>query len=517
MRDTLTDTNELISVAADGSHPNPFVNGEPVMTPDGRYVVFGANSSLTPGASGYGDVYLRDRTLGTTELVSRGLGGQLPDDSSGSGIQAITPDGRYVAFTSYSTNLVAGDTNGEPDLFVLDRVTGTMARASVSSTSTQSNGETSDGGYLAVSPAGHVVVAFHSDASNLVAGDPGTGEFLHDLTTGQTTRLVGPANVASVKVTDLSPDGMLVVYQKLVGNDLQVFLLDRSDATVELISANTVGAPSGSVGELSEAQSSNGNISDDGRFVGFGSNANDLVENDTNAFCDNGEEVPVSCDESYVRDRLTSTTTRVSVADDGTQSDGRSYAARVSRDGTSVAFVSFATNLVPGDTNGMGDVFVAQLPSPGSVSANVAPGGTLSTGASSASAPLAVSVTTPQGGLVSIHIGDTSQTAPQGYTFLDRQATITAPPATADAPLLLAFSLDASLFPETRSDGHACVPDRPAGQLESRARLHGDQSVIFPGSVRQQSRVQRRRRDHQRSYHSGERLEPRSVRRATPS
>ncbi len=470
VRDTLTGTNELISVAADGSHPNPFVNGEPVMTSDGRYVVFSASSSLTPGASGYGDVYLRDRTLASTELISRGLGGQVPDDSSAQGMQAITADGRYVAFTSYSTNLVAGDTNGEPDLFVLDRVTGTMALASVSSAGTQSNGETLDSVYLAVSPAGHVVVAFHSDATNLVAGDAGSGEFLRDLTSGQTNRLVGPANVASVRVTDLSPDGMLVVYQKLVGNDLQVFLLDRSDDSVELISANTVGAPSSSVGELPEAQSSNGNISEDGRFVGFGSTANDLVENDTNTFCDEGEEFLVSCGESYVRDRLTGITTRVSVADDGTQSDGRSYPAQLSGDGSAAAFTSYASNLVPGDANDMGDVFVAQLGSPGSTSANVAPGGTLSSGGStSASVPLVVSVTTPQGGLVSIVVGDTSQTAPQGFTFFGQQETISAPNATASAPLAIAFTLDDSLF---------SLGDDPLTTQIFRSELPGGPSLV---------------------------------------
>ena len=448
VRDTLTDTNELISVAADGSHPNAFVVGDPVMTPDGRYVAFAAHANLVPGASLYGGVFLRDRTTGTTELISRGFGGAPADNLSGdAGPLAITPDGRYVAFSSYSTNLVTGDTNGEPDLFVLDRDTGTMARASVSSTGTQSNNETSDGVSLAVSPDGHPLVAFRSWATNLVAGDPGSGEFLHDMTTGETTRLVGPANVASMRVTDLSPDGSLVVFQKVLGNDMQVYLLDRSDDSVELISANTSGAPGGSIGELPEAQSYNGNISDDGRYVGFGSTANDLVDDDTNTFCDEGEEFLVSCGESYVRDRLNGITTRVSIADDGTQSDGRSYTAVISPDGSAVAFVSYATNLVAGDTNDMGDVFAAPFATPGTVSGNVAPGGTLSTGAStSATEPLVASVTTPQGGMVSINIGDTDQSPPSGFAFFGQQATITAPPATPDAPLVLAFTLDASLF-----------------------------------------------------------------------
>jgi len=100
---------------------------------------------------------------------------------------SISADGRYVAFASYASNLVSGDTNGTPDVFIHDRQDGGTTRVSVASDGTQGNW---DSWYSSISADGRYV-AFYSGASNLVSGDTnGTDDvFVHDGQTGQTTRI----------------------------------------------------------------------------------------------------------------------------------------------------------------------------------------------------------------------------------------------------------------------------------------------------------------------------------------
>src|SRR5262245_52671089 len=112
-------------------------------------------------------------------------------------------------------------------------------------------------------------------------------------------------------------------------------------------------------------------ISGDGRYVAFSSNVADLVPADGNYW-----------DDVFLRDRTTQTTTRVSVADDGSEADGQSRAASISTNGRHVAFVSAATNLVAGDTNGRADIFVRDLDGNHTVRVSVATDGTQSDGES---------------------------------------------------------------------------------------------------------------------------------------
>src|SRR5204862_2107304 len=130
-----------------------------------------------------------DRLTGTTERVSVASGGTEGNDAS-LGF-ALSADGRFVAFQSDATNLVAGDTNGATDVFVYDRQTGMTERVSVASDGTQANNASS---YPVLSADGRFV-AFDSAATNLVAGDTNgaTDVFVHDRQTGATER----ASVAS--------------------------------------------------------------------------------------------------------------------------------------------------------------------------------------------------------------------------------------------------------------------------------------------------------------------------------
>jgi Tol biopolymer transport system component len=124
---------------------------------------------------------------------------------------------------------------------------------------------------------------------------------------------------------------------------VQVFVRDRQQGTTEVVSVATGGA-------LGDLPSHSATISDNGRYVAFVSEANNLVLGDTN-----------NCADVFVRDRQGGTTERVSVDSNGVEANynsGTDIDACVSADGRFVAFASGATNLVPGDTNGRSDIFV---------------------------------------------------------------------------------------------------------------------------------------------------------------
>ncbi len=292
-------TTERVSVASDGTQANRS-SFDPAISADGRFVAFQSDSSnLVAGDTNvWTDIFVHDRDTGITERVSVASDGTQANSPSFD--PAISADGRFVAFQSDSSNLVAGDTghiagHDEPlNIFVHDRDTGITERVSVASDGTQANSSSFD---PAISADGRFV-AFRSKASNLVPGDANFADdiFVHDRDTGITERV----SVAS--------DGT-------EGND-------RSNRAQLTISAN-------------------------GRLVAFESEASNLVAGDTNASPD-----------IFVHDRVTGTTERLSVASDGSQGNFSSDDSAISADGRFVAFQSFARNLVPSDTNGWPDVFI---------------------------------------------------------------------------------------------------------------------------------------------------------------
>src|SRR5947199_301364 len=179
-------TTVRVSVASDGTEGNDVSLGS-ALSADGRFVAFdSAATDLVAGdTNGVADVFVHDRQTGTTERVSvDSAGNQAKDARRG---VALSADGRFVAFTSAATNLVAGDTNGPTDVFVHDRQRGTTERVSVDSAGTQANGASTG---VALSADGRFV-AFTSAAPDLVAGDTnGAADiFVHDRQTGTTERV----------------------------------------------------------------------------------------------------------------------------------------------------------------------------------------------------------------------------------------------------------------------------------------------------------------------------------------
>ena len=236
------------------------------------------------------------------------------------------------------------------DVFVRDRVSATTERVSVSSGGDQANDRAEHG---SISADGRYVV-FISDASNLVDGDTNRSMdvFVRDRLAG-TTELASLSSSGAQAHRDsyssvISADGRFVVFasgaSKLVDGDtngrMDVFVRDRAAGTTERASV-------GSHGEQANDRTEEAAISADGRFVLFDSAASNLVAGDTNRKSD-----------VFVRDRVAGTTERASVGSRGAQANGGSDQSAISADGRLVVFDSGASNLVAGDTNRSGDVFV---------------------------------------------------------------------------------------------------------------------------------------------------------------
>jgi Tol biopolymer transport system component len=304
-----------------------------------------------------------------TTRVSVGPGGVQGNQQSNGA--AISADGRWVAFVSWATNLVAGDTNACADVFVRDRWMKSTTRVSVGSGGVQANSCSNTYYPPSISADGRFV-AIGSSATNLVSGDTNGFEdvFVHDRQTGATTRVsVGPggaqANYYSASPS-ISADGRWVAFESfssnLVGGDTNgetdVFVHDRQTATTTRVSV----ASGGVQGNDSTFHPT---MSADGRWVGFLSWASNLVAGDTNGSPD-----------VFVHDRQTGTTTRVNVGPAGIQANAlTNSSAAISADGPWVAFSSSANNLVPGDTNGKSDVFVHDRQTGATTRVSVGPGG----------------------------------------------------------------------------------------------------------------------------------------------
>src|SRR5262249_47311474 len=189
VRDRQTGTTERVSVATGGAQASGR-SGAASISSDGRYVAFASlASNLVAGDTNFhGDLFVRDRVAATTERVSVATGGAEGDGDVG--CPSMTPDGRFVAFYGWSTNLVPGDTNGFVDVFVRDRQNGTTVRVSLDSGGAQGNGDSSD---ASISADGRFVV-FDGGATNLVGGDTNGAwdVFLRDTNASGFTSLCHP-------------------------------------------------------------------------------------------------------------------------------------------------------------------------------------------------------------------------------------------------------------------------------------------------------------------------------------
>jgi Tol biopolymer transport system component len=349
VHDRETADTELASVSQGGG-PGNGESDSPSISPDGRYVAFAsAATDLVPGdTNARSDIYVYDRVTGDMERVSvKSNGEEVNGDSSS---PSVSTDGWEIAFSSIASDLVSSDTNARRDIFVRERRNPTTRRVSVSTSGVQGD---RDSHTPAISSNGRYV-AFASSATNLVLGDTNgrSDIFVHDRQTRATARVSvtsrgGQGNGDST-APSISTDGRYVAFlstsSNLVSGDtnarIDVFVHDRQTGETRRVSVSTAGVQG-------DGDATAASISPDGRYVAFASSATTLVASDDNGYGD-----------IYVHDMRRGRTTRVSVSSIGVQATGESRAPAISNDGSAVAFVSHAPNLVIGDTNARSDAFV---------------------------------------------------------------------------------------------------------------------------------------------------------------
>jgi hypothetical protein len=394
-----------VTVATDGGYPNgPSVNGG--MNLSGRYVIFASKASnLVAGdTNGAWDIFVRDTCIdvwgdpipgcvfSTKRLTVSPDGGQANGDS---GVTAASPeralavsfDGGYVAFVSSASNLVAGDTNGVDDVFVMNTCLGAggncipqILRVSLRNDGSQSNLPSS-------SPAlgeegGHV--AFVSADPNIVLGDAnGVADvFLRDVcfnassgcTPGTRRISVAPGN-SDANGASGSPvfTGRYLAFASAASNLVpgdtngvaDVFMRDTCIGSVSACSPSTerISLGNGDVqanGVSSEPlvglpMSSASGYDYHGRFVVFVSEASNLVAGDTNAVAD-----VFMRDTCRGRAGCVPSTKRVSLTSTGGQITGAASGqpGHMRWDGQAVLFVTAANGVVPEDANGLPDVYL---------------------------------------------------------------------------------------------------------------------------------------------------------------
>ncbi len=358
----------------------------PFLSADGRFVVFGSLAqNLVPGQSVPPSprqaLFLYDRSSGSVTLVSRANGSPtIPASYGGSSRPSISADGRFVAFESEAQNVVSGQVFvAPPSIFLFDRSGGTVALVSAANGSPSSTGNHFSFG-PSISADGSQV-AFYTMADNLVAGtrDFNNGEdvILHDVAAGTnayaTLHAPGEPSVtpdASSSLRGLSADGRFVLYESAAANlvagqvdvnqGTDVFLRDRATGTNLLVSHAASGPAL-----AGNDQSSSSALSADGRFVAFISVATNLAAGVTDrTIQDPVPGLPQSYPDLFLFDRTTGATALVtrSAVVPGLSAFGPSGSPALSADGRFVAFVSSATDLVPGfdDADGLGvnDVFL---------------------------------------------------------------------------------------------------------------------------------------------------------------
>jgi Tol biopolymer transport system component len=350
--DPRSNITRRISVGLGGAEANAG-SANPFISPNGRLVVYESDASnlVSGDTNGLKDVFLYDVNAGTNRRISiNSLGGQGNGNSFNPSISA---DGRYVVFESDASNLVfqdapgqiPQDTNGVRDIFIYDIQAQTTRRVSVDDDSIGGNGASSK---AMISANGRFVI-FQSEANNLVSGDVNNKAdiFVHDLVDNVTSL----ASVIPGQDPSISYNGRYIVYSSDTqfssgdtNNASDIFFADLATGANYLISVGQ-----GSNGVLGNGGSFKPYISGGARFVSFESDANNLVSGDNNGARD-----------IILRDLIQATNKRMSVDTNGNEGNGASGNVTLNGSGGYAAFDSLASNLIPADTNGQKDVFVAR-------------------------------------------------------------------------------------------------------------------------------------------------------------
>ena len=414
LRDRASNTTVLVSVNLAGTAGADRDCVPVAISTNGQYALFEsvADNLVAGDTNNASDVFVRDLVNSNTILVSVNTNGVAGNSDSYDAV--MTPDGRYVAFTSAATDLVAGDTNGIPDVFARDLQGGTTSRVSLGAMSNGSISPMNTSDAAAITPDGRYV-AFYSSATNLVPGLKLSGEiYLRDRVAGTTIwastnartlyqSVTGSTNAVSCNLK-LSDDGQYIAFEACsnapaAATALRGIVLryNVGSGLTDLIYTNTYVplSPFDTIQDLA--------LTPDGRFVAYvaditnslgintaiylwdaQSGGSTLVSADTNnalptiGFCDlprvssNGlyvafystaaglaTNVSSSALNLYLRNVSLGTTTLVNADTNGVSTGGGSMQSlQISADGHSVAFESVQPGLTINDLNHDSDVFL---------------------------------------------------------------------------------------------------------------------------------------------------------------
>lgn len=381
LHDNQTGVTERISISSSGVAGNSDTYFGIDISADARYVVFctGSSNLVAGDTNGKWDIFLRDRQTSTTRRISVSSTGA---QSNGNSWQPrISDDGAVVVYTSEATNLVSGDTNNKWDIFTYNMTNGQTGRVSISSTGAQGNGDSGDNKAPAISADGRFV-AFSSESTNLVLNDTNTfcdnnwdgvynencpDVFVRDRQNSTTERVSlnngGEQGNNLSMLPAISGDGRYVAFFSLASNLVtgdtntctslyyysgpcpDVFVRDRQTNTIERVNVSSSGVQS-TVDPITYFKPPA--ISSDGNIVVFGSADTKLAPGATNGY-----------PQVLAHDRTTHETSLVSANTFGTQGDFNSYCmCDTSADGRYVSFQSLGGNLVLYDANSLTDIFV---------------------------------------------------------------------------------------------------------------------------------------------------------------
>ncbi|MFH8610665.1 TolB family protein [Streptomyces sp. NPDC018029] len=359
VRDLRTGTTERVSVRSNGKASHGVVR-EVSISPDGRYVVFTstADDLVRGDPNDLDDVFLHDRSTSRTQRIS-------PTGASYDGLRshltydpAVSGDGRYIAYASGAEDLVPGDANERDDVFLYDRKEKTTQLAQLTDAGEHGAGDAF--GPAFAGDSGGRYLAFTSNTSNLAAVEDhssATDIFLRDREKG-TTELISVPHAYNRKTPSwgaaLSGDARHVAFTSASRvlrpegpaptSPHNVFLYDRDTKRMRLVSAAQDGTPA-------NGDSDGVSLSRDGRYAAFTSTASNLTPDDGDSSAD-----------VFLRDMVTGEVRLVSGESEPVSEDtapGRRTG--VSDDGGAVVFDSPAGNLVPDDTNGTADVFLRHM------------------------------------------------------------------------------------------------------------------------------------------------------------
>jgi Tol biopolymer transport system component len=327
------------------------------MSDNGRFVAFEAvHPGLVSGYSNtYKDIYVKDLQTGSIEIDSVSSAGSYGNANAAQ--FDLSADGRYLVFGSNASNLVANDTNGQPDIFVRDRLLNTTTLLSQAPGGTIAN----DGSLAPTISCDGAYVAFTSSASNLVSNDVnGAADvFLVDRVGGRTIDITfngnATPNAANSRFPQLSCDGSTLLFysaaSNLVSNDtngsIDIFTYDIYSGAMDRVNVSSSGTQST---RDANADYSSGALSYDGRYVVFSSYDASLASGDTNG----------ATSDILIRDRRNGTTDILSKRTASTATTSTSFLPSISSSGKYAAYASDDTGLVSGDTNGNYDVFISQ-------------------------------------------------------------------------------------------------------------------------------------------------------------